>query len=256
MVWYYRYMVNSPDYSYRGFITTGGLGSRVASETQGSNKALLKINNKTAIEHIVDAYPENIEIVVGLGYRGFQVEEFLRTTYPDRRFIFAQGPDPSLLGVQTSLGGALLHASPHLDCPFVFTTNDTHAGPIPAPDRNWIGGSKGLDPVLYNRSFLETFTTKDGVVTGLRSRTNEVMDLEEEEHFHIGLIGVKDHVKFWEALRKAFSRNPDITKLSDYSALQIMLEEGVPFHLQSFPKWYDTGNLKTLAHTRANLKHD
>jgi NDP-sugar pyrophosphorylase family protein len=55
---------------YKLLITTSGVGSRLGDITKYTNKSLIKVGSKPVISHIVDLYPEDIEIVVTLGYFG------------------------------------------------------------------------------------------------------------------------------------------------------------------------------------------
>ena len=58
-------------------ILTAGKGSRMKSIQKKINKALLPINGKPIISHIIESFSINDEFVIGLGYRGKQVKDFL-----------------------------------------------------------------------------------------------------------------------------------------------------------------------------------
>lgn len=234
---------------YKVLITTSGVGSRLGDLTKNTNKSLIKIGKKAIIEHIIDAYPKDIELVVTLGYHGDDVKKFLQKKYPRRKFAFVKD-DTWNKENGGSLGCSMLQAKKFLHCPFIFQCNDTIVkGKIPSPVRfNWNGGSKGLDPEIYNPAHLSSFTVKKGYMETMNRKGAEVWDL-----FHIGLVGFKDYKAFWQALEKLYKKDPYDKTLNDCAAMQILANQGIKFRAVEFPKWYDTGNLKSLAHTRRIL---
>ena len=71
-------------------LLTAGLGSRLESLTGSVNKALLPVEDKAIISHIIDLTPSNIDIVVSLGYCGNLVRDYLTAVYPNRNFTFVE----------------------------------------------------------------------------------------------------------------------------------------------------------------------
>ena len=70
------------------------------------NKALLPLNNKAIISHIIEKFSKKDSFVIGLGYKGEQVKSYLKTAHPDKKFEFVNiknfdgkgsGPGLSLL---------------------------------------------------------------------------------------------------------------------------------------------------------------
>ena len=49
-------------------IPSAGIGSRLGSLTKNINKALIQIDGKAVISHIIDLYPENYEFIICLGH--------------------------------------------------------------------------------------------------------------------------------------------------------------------------------------------
>ena len=74
--------------SYKVFIPTAGIGSRLNSLTSNLNKSLVSVNNKPIISHIIDYFPVDAEFVIALGYKGEIVKEFLENLYPQRKIDF------------------------------------------------------------------------------------------------------------------------------------------------------------------------
>ena len=71
---------------YKVLITTSGVGSRLGELTTFTNKSLVRVGKKPAISYAIENYPDDIEIVVTLGYWGGQVRDFLTLAYPKRNF--------------------------------------------------------------------------------------------------------------------------------------------------------------------------
>ena len=67
---------------YSVLITTSGVGERLGNLTKYTNKALIKIGDKPAISHIIEAYSKGTRFVITLGYFAEQVQDFLSLAYP------------------------------------------------------------------------------------------------------------------------------------------------------------------------------
>ena len=74
---------------YRVVIPTAGIGSRLKESTKHINKSLVGIANRPTISHLIEQFPQDCEFVIGLGYKGNLVRDFLELAYPDRTFYFA-----------------------------------------------------------------------------------------------------------------------------------------------------------------------
>lgn len=229
---------------YKVLITTSGTGSRLKELTEKTNKSLIEINGKAVISHIIESYPETIELVITVGYFGDRVKQYTSEQYPTRKITFVT--INKYEGEGTSLGYSMLQAADKLQCPFIFHCNDTLVkGTIPSPESyNWNGGSKGIDASVYNEKSFSSFLVKDGKVTRMQPKGVTPFD-----YFHIGLVGLKDHNQFWLELQKAYEQNPLDTSLNDCIAISAMLKKGIKFNVINFHYWYDTGNLTSLNHT-------
>ena len=63
-------------------ILTAGKGSRMQPIQKNINKALLPIDGKPIISHIIESFSLEDEFIIGLGHLGKQVKDFLSTVYP------------------------------------------------------------------------------------------------------------------------------------------------------------------------------
>jgi choline kinase len=236
---------------YKVLITTSGTGSRLGELTKDKNKVLIDINGQSVMHHLLKPYPIDVTIVITLGYLGDQVKEFLLKNFPDRKFEFVivdnyEGPG-------SSLGYSLLQAKDKLQCPFVYQACDTIVvDPIPKPDRDWVGG------------YVADWSKTDLILDQYRTHTvkdNKIIKLNEKgispfDSIHIGLDGIYDYKKFWQALEDLYNSNLENSSLSEVHVLEKMLKQGTDFEWIPFPVWLDTGNISALKKTRQYLKNN
>ncbi len=242
-------MLSITSYPYKILITTSGTGSRLKALTKDTNKSLIQINNKAIISYIVESYPTNIEMVITLGFKGEQVEQYLTSNFPDRKFTFVTVSP--FEGDGSSLGYSMLQAKEFLDCPFIFHCNDTIVqGKIPNPiSYNWSGGSLGNDPALFNTYHYSSFKVDNDKITKIQSKGADTFD-----YFHIGLVGIKDYEAFWNELEVAYKANTHDQTLNDVTAINTMLQKHIAFKPIPFTTWCDTGNLEGLENAKKILE--
>jgi len=224
------------------FIPTSGVGAPIGEITKFTNKALIKVGKKPAISYIIEAYPQDTHFIVSIGYFANQVRDFLLLMYPDRDITFVV-IDP-YEGEGSSLAYTMLQSMQHLQEPFVYHASDTIVtGDIPLPDQNWIGGHKG-----HGSSNYASLNTNNGRVQSIHDK-----GAVNPDFLHIGLVGIKDHAKFWEFKQILHKENPNDQSLGDLHTLKRMIEHAVPFNLHEVKEWHDVGNVETLAKARENI---
>jgi choline kinase len=232
--------------SYKVLITASGLGQRLGEITKYINKSLVRVGKKPAISYIIEAYPEDVEIVITLRYLGEQVKDCLELAYPNRKFTFVMEPDTPPEGHAFSLGLSMLNASDHLQCPFIFQCCDTIIeGDIPEPTQNWNGVCRGEDSASYS-----SLTAVDNHVQYIKPKGASHYD-----YLHIGLVGINDYEKFWDHLKKIVQENPMDSSTNDCQVVNTMLKEDSKFKVVPFRTWHDTGNIEGLNRTRRDI-HD
>ncbi len=206
---------------YKVCILTAGKGTR-NKYAQDTNKALLNVGGKNAITHLIDKFPQDVEIVIALGHRAGMVQASTSVLHPKRRLQFVyvdkagRGPGYSLLCCQK-----------HLQCPFIYMACDTLVlEPIPEPARNWLG----LAWVGEKKPYL-TVDIDDGLVTQVYDKG----DKDASYLASIGLVGVKDYKTFWKGLAK-----PTIVQgeHQDTSGINALIPHKL--HWEHFT-WFDTG---------------
>jgi len=227
---------------YKVLLTASGLGSRLGSITDYTNKSLVRVGTKPAISYIIESYPEDIPIVVTLGHYGTHVKDFLELAYPGRIFEFVEVVNYA--GEGSSLGLSMLEAKKVLQCPFIFHACDTITlDKIPAPTFNWMAGKK-----LPESSQYRTLQVSKGDVVKINEKGEIHYDL-----VYVGLAGIKDYNQFWSALEKNYVSNTHGTSLSDCHALANL---GKSIQVLELETWYDIGNTTSLKNVRSTLGSD
>lgn len=221
---------------FKVLITTSGLGSRLGEITDYTNKSLVVVGDKPALSYIIEKYPPSVTIVVTLGHYGEHVKQFLKITYPDRKFEFVL-VDP-YKGPKSSLAYSILQAKALLQQPFIFHASDSLvlSELIPEPNMNWVGGAKSTEATNY-----ASFDV-------LGDRINKFHDkgMVQFDYLHIGLIGINDFKSFWKELEDLITKNLENSDLNDLSVLQSMLVSGINLQLLEFTTWLDIGNSHAL----------
>lgn len=224
--------------SFAVLIPTAGTGSRLGALTRYINKSLVSIDNRPAICHIIERFPDEAEFVVALGYRGDLVEDFLRMAYPGKAFRFVRVSPYE--GEGSGLGLSVLCCEAYLHRPFVFVSCDTLVKEaIPAPDRNWMGYAFREGNTPYR-----TLEMSRGAVSEICEKGAGGANARP----YIGLAGIYDHEAFWDAMRRG---GRDAVATGESYGLRNLLSRGVS--AIEFT-WYDTGNLEELATTREAYK--
>lgn len=207
-------------------ILAAGLGSRLKHYTAAKNKALVPINNRAAISHIIEQFPQEYEIVVAVGYKRESLEEYCRLAHPNRKFVFveAEGWDDP----KTDPGHSVWCCREKLQRPFYLAAADSLlGGPAPHIDGNWLG--------IYPTDYPEKYAT-------LKVENGHVMDVVNKspqgfEQAFMGLAAVFDYEVFWNELAAVPGHElvlawKNVLKYPTLKAKQL--------------KWFDVGNLDDL----------
>ena len=159
------------------------------------NKALLPLNNKAIISHIIEKFSKKDSFVIGLGYKGEQVKSYLKTAHPDKKFEFVN--IKNFDGKRSGPGLSLLSCRNHLRDPFIFFPCDClFSDKLENQyDKNWIGISK----VIINESPQYcNVAIKNKSVVDIRDKVKS----NKNYYAFTGLLFVKDYKKFWSGLQK------------------------------------------------------
>lgn len=217
---------------YKVLIPSAGLGTRLGELSKNRNKALVTVGQKPAICHIIDKFPKEVEIVVALGHMGDLTKQFLSLAYPDRKITCVE--IKKYMGPGSGLGRTVLDCAEHLQCPFVFCSNDTIVREkIPAPTTDWVGYDERDDISQYR-----TISTFRDRVISLNEKADRVW--EEGVFPYIGLAGIHNYELFWDYMKDGI--NKGAIEIGESYGLRVLLATLEP---KKFT-WMDTGNKEAL----------
>ncbi|MCF7910681.1 NTP transferase domain-containing protein [Candidatus Pacearchaeota archaeon] len=230
---------------YKVCILAAGVGSRMGVLSENVHKAILPINFKGVISHIIEKFPEDIEIVVAIGHKKETIKNYLALAYPNRKITYVEVD--RYLGPGTGPGYSLLQCKNHLQCPFIFFTSDTLVlEKIPSPNENWFG----IAPIKETENYC-TVKIKNNLVCQLADKIKT-----DNKFAFIGLAGIYDYADFFKSL--------ETTK--DLKAGEIQVSNGFNKLIEKklIPigfTWFDTGTIKNYQETNksfsgGNIKFD
>lgn len=213
-------------------ILTAGIGSR--SFDRKINKAILPLDKKAVISHIIEKFNKNQIFVIALGHNGDQVKQYLFHAHPKTQFEFVNVDNYFNPGCGP--GYSLLCCEKKLNSPFIFFSSDTIVlENIKTPSENWLG----VSPVKNTENYC-TLKASAGLVTSLEDKT-----INDNKLAWIGLAGIKDHKIFFSNLK----RNLKITK--DEFQISNGLKGLIPKKLKIYNyTWYDTGSIDSFLITK------
>jgi len=180
--------------AYSVCILTAGKGTRMGALGQILNKALHTIDGKAIITHIINKFPQDAEFVVGVGFLGDQVRNYLQIAHSQRKISFVEVDN--FEGPGSGPGYSLLCCRSQLQKPFYFVSCDTlWDNELDwSLDKNWLGVAhvNPADSVHYCN--LKVMGTS---VVELRDKSR--VENESYQAF-VGLCHIKDFSVFWAAL--------------------------------------------------------
>jgi choline kinase len=219
---------------YKVLIASAGLGNRLKGITKNINKALVSVDLRPAISHIIEKFPKDIEFVIPVGYKKELVIDFCEIAYPNRKFRFVE--IDLFEGEGSGLGYSILQCKEFLQCPFIFTSNDTIVvEDIPPPESNWMGFSDEEEITNYR-----SIEIKNNSIINIHGKNAEV-----DAKAYIGLAGISNYEDFWTEMENGKTKGS--IEIGESFGLRKLLEDGIsPIKFS----WYDTGDLEKLQHTR------
>ena len=217
-------------------ILTAGVGSRIGSYSTYLNKSLLPIKKKAAISHIIDQFSNNTEFVIAIGHFGKQVKNFLKLTYPEKKFKFVNVK--KYKGKNTGPGLSLYNCKKLLQKPFYFVSCDTiWTKKINHLEKNWMGTN--YNSIKKNSSFCN-----------LVSKSKKIIELIDKKQVSsacnqfIGLAYIKDYKIFWEGIDKKKIIKGEIQVSNGFNNL-IRLKD---VYINKFD-WHDIGTIENYKKT-------
>lgn len=228
---------------YKILITTSGVGSRLWELTKTTNKALIQIWWKEIISHIIDSYPEDIEIIVTLWYFWNQVKVFLQKNYPNRNIFYINVDKFEWIG--SSLWYSILQAKKELHTPFIFHCNDTIINSyIPEVKNNWAWWYGVTDSNQY-----ATFSIDKNGITSFNTNKWAI----DFDFAHVWVVWIYEYEKFFSTLENLYLKAPNNSNLNDVYVLDEMLKTWSEIKYIEFSDWLDTWNLISLEASKSRI---
>ena len=217
-------------------ILTAGKGSRLSNYGKIINKAILPIKEKAILSHIIEMFSPNHEFVIGTGYRGNDIKNYLKIAHPNLNIKYVKIKNYD--GTGSGPGLSLLSCKKFLKEEFFFVPCD----------------------ILSNLKFKEKTKFKKNIfwcskVVG--KNTNQYLNFKHNKNKIIkfidkkivrgknfkswsGLCYIKDHKIFWNSLQK---ENRKIDKEYQISNGFADLIKRKNCNIKNI-KWKDLGNLR------------
>lgn len=222
------------------FISTAGIGSRVAGLGIVPNKSMLPINYQSIITKILDKFDNDIEVVIAIGHNADLVKKFLKLAHPEKKFTFVKVD--RYVGTGSGAGYSLNFCKKYLQCPFIYTACDTITVEKPKFENfNWVGVSK----TKISERFLifEKKSKLSGYSFFNKKRHFEISKKKKNFDAFIGLANIYDYKLFW----KGFEANKQLSdnELQFSNGLHLLSNN---IKLKKF-KWLDTGTNESYIDT-------
>lgn len=218
-------------------ILTAGKGSRLGDFTLSLNKCLLPIKKKAAISHIIDKFSVNDNYIVAIGYKGYQVKNFLKINYPRHKFKFVKVLNYD--GKNSGPGHSLHKCKRFLKKPFYFVSCDTiwNKKKIPKNQKiNWMAVS---EKNFENSENFCNLVTKKNLITNLYDK----IDPKKKHYQFSGLAYIYDWKIFWSLFKEELILK-EIQVSSGFKNLIINKK----VYIKKID-WYDIGTLKNYKKT-------
>ena len=153
------------NFNFKLCILGAGKGTRNKG-VDGLHKALLPIENKPVISHVLDNFDDRVEVVLALGYEGEQIKSYLSDVYPNKKITYVDVDNYD--GSGSGPGYSLLCCKSELQQPFIYTTVDTiltdwnYDDALPLSSLHW-----GSDVRVEESSNYCLIKSKDGYLEDL-----------------------------------------------------------------------------------------
>lgn len=227
-------------------IAAAGKGTRANSKW---HKALLPINDKAVISHIIDSFHASARIVIAVGHQKEIIKAYCNAAHNDRMITYVDVDNYD--GKGSGPGYSMNCCRKYLQQPFWFITCDCIVSNEPTKERwwqikeNWLGVCNTLDPSKYSTVQVDLTTSN---VTDFVNKSFNGYDKA-----YIGFCGIKDYTVFWEAFDAYLSNKTDeecehvgvfydINKWKDNLSVKL------------FPSWKDTGSIEGYERAKMIMK--
>ena len=223
-LYYCRECDTELSYNFKFCILAAGRGTR-NNDVKGLHKALLTLENKPIISHIVDKLDKKIEVVIAVGYKSEQIKSYMNEVHSDREITYVDIDNYDKPG--SGPGYSLLSCKDELQKPFIFTSVDTIVEEDIAFNYisdNWLGVSKVSLEESMNYCLVRGSKYLDQLYYGTGNRA------------YVGMAGIYDYKDFWSSLEENKVIKDEYQVIHGFDGVSNI-------KLIDFT-WHDTGNNK------------
>jgi len=230
----------------KAVIPAAGIGTRLRPHTLNKPKALLPVAGKPILAHIMDDLTEaGIDgFVLIVGYHGDEVRQWFTRERPELDITFVEQTE------RLGLGHAIWTAREALgDDAFFCILGDTilkaDYSSLLASSNSMIAVREVEDPRRF------------GVVEMDGESVKRFVEKPDNPPSNLAIVGAylfRDGGALWRSLDRIVTE--DIRTRGEYQltdALQMMVEEGIPFNTVEVTDWYDCGKKETWLQTNRIL---
>ncbi|HYJ13596.1 MAG TPA: sugar phosphate nucleotidyltransferase [Thermomicrobiales bacterium] len=223
-----------------------GLGSRLRPLTWSKPKPLVHVAGKPMFEHVMDRilpYEPN-KVVFITGYRGDEIEQWARETYPALELAFVEQPE--MLGQTDAIIRTRDVCSDDALILFPDAIFEADFSILPETDGDGIIFTK----VVEDPSSLGVTVVEDGFITRLIEKPAEPISFEAT----VGIYYFKQISALYDAIDEQMRL--DIRTKGEFfiaDAIQIMIDRGAKFRTSNIDVFEDCGNADALLHTNEYL---
>jgi choline kinase len=210
-------------------ILAAGMGSRLGEYSKLVNKALLPLDGKAIVSHIIEKFSKDTEFIMAVGYKSEQILDYIKIAHPNTKITFVFVPNFS--GKGSGPGLSAIVCKDYLMQPFYFVSVDTLWSDdlkVIGTNENWVGVCrvKKSDSDQYCN-----FTLSNGEVTEIydKQKTNDA-------YAFIGLAYIKNTASFWNGLANE-------SEINDEKQVSLGIKEILKFNKIEAKEmnWIDVG---------------
>ncbi len=229
-------------------IPTAGYGTRLRPHTWSKPKPLVTVAGKPVLGHVLDMFtefPDIDEVTFIVGYLGDQIEEYVKSAYPDlpTRYIEQTeliGQSHAIWLAREGLTGPMLMA-------FVDTIIEADLSALQNEPAGAVGWVKEVpDP----RRFGVAEAGEDGWVTRLVEKPEDMSN-------NLAIVGFYYFQKAEDLISAIEKQMQQKTQLKGefylVDAVNIMLDQGLQMRLETVEEWHDCGKPDALLETNRYL---
>ena len=231
----------------QAILPLAGKGTRLRPLTHTRPKPLLRVGNRTVLDHVLELLEEaGVDEIVGItGHLKDEIEAHLAAEHPDLRFTGVEQVE------QLGTADAIRLAEHHVNGPVLIVFVDT----LFEADLALIGRRPEVDGIIWAKE-VEDYQ-RFGVIVhdedGYMERIVEKPSEPISRLANIGVYYIRDHEQLFEGIRHVMEQPPQLGEYFLTDAFQYMIDRGARILTAEVAEWWDCGKPETLLDTNARV---